>query len=77
MTSGLRFVDRLADPQHRGALTGAFYAAAYAGMTTPLIASTIARLFGFESVLAVMTAGGVALAVWLSRSVRHIEPAIA
>jgi hypothetical protein len=75
MTSGLRFVDRLADPRHRGALTGAFYAAAYAGMMTPLIASTVARVIGFESVLAVMTVGGFLLAIWLSVAVRNLRPA--
>lgn len=73
MTSGLRFVDRLADPRQRGALTGAFYAAAYAGMTTPLIASTVARAIGFEAVLAVMTALGCGLAVWLSAATRSLR----
>jgi MFS family permease len=75
MTAGLRFVDRLADRSQRGALTGSFYAAAYAGMTTPLIASTIARAFGFESVLAVMTGFGCLLAVWLTVSVRRLRSA--
>jgi len=73
MTAGLRFVDRLADPIQRGALTGSFYAAAYAGMTTPLIASTVARAFGFESVLAVMTGLGCVLVVWLAVSVRSFR----
>ena len=73
MTSGLRFVDRLADPRQRGALTGSLYAAAYAGMTTPLIASTLARVVGFEAVLAVMFAGGCALAAWLTVATRHLR----
>jgi hypothetical protein len=77
MTSGLHFVDRLADPLQRGALTGAFYAAAYAGMTTPLIASTVARLIGFEAVLATMTAVGCALAAWLVLATRSLRATIA
>ena len=35
MTSGLRLVEWITVPADRGALTGAFYAAAYAGMTMP------------------------------------------
>jgi hypothetical protein len=70
LTSGLRFVELLADPRQRGALTGAFYAAAYAGMTAPLVASTVARAIGFEAVLGVLVAGGAALAVWLTIAMR-------
>jgi MFS family permease len=76
MTSGLRFVDRLADPRQRGALTGSFYAAAYAGMTTPLIASTVARAIGFDAVLAVMTALGCLLAAWLTVATRQLRDAL-
>ena len=76
MTAGLRFVDRLADPRQRGALTGSFYAAAYAGMTTPLIASTVARVIGFESVLAVMTGIGCLLALWLAAATKHLRAAL-
>jgi hypothetical protein len=77
MTSGLRFVDVLADPKQRGALTGAFYAAAYAGMTAPLAASTLARMIGYEAVLAVITAVGAALAVWLVAATRSLRVAVA
>lgn len=41
MTSGLRFVDIICRPEDRGALTGSFYAVAYAGMMNPLLVSTI------------------------------------
>lgn len=73
MTSGLHFVEVLADPRQRGALTGAFYAAAYAGMTAPLVASTIARVIGFEAVLGVITAVGAALAAWLLVATRSLR----
>jgi hypothetical protein len=65
MTSGLRFVEVLADPGQRGALTGSFYAAAYACMTAPLIASTLARAIGFEAVLGVLVGVGIGLTCWL------------
>lgn len=77
MTSGLRFVEVLADPRQRGALTGAFYAAAYAGMTAPLVASTIARAIGFEAVLGVLVAVGAALTAWLLSATRHLRAAVA
>jgi MFS family permease len=76
MTAGLRFVEVLADPRQRGALTGAFYAAAYAGMTAPLIASTIARVIGYEAVLAVIVAAGVGLSVWLAHATRELRVAV-
>lgn len=75
MTAGLRFVEQLADPAQRGALTGAFYAAAYAGMTMPLVASTFARALGFEAVLAAIVVVGVALSAWLLRATRDLRTA--
>ncbi len=71
MTAGLVFVDRLADQRQRGALTGAFYAAAYAGMTTPVVASTFARAIGYEAVLVVSLTIGATLAGWLVVAVRQ------
>lgn len=65
MTSGLRYVDSLTAPDQRGALTGAFYAFAYAGMMAPLVASTIARATGYEAVLAALCVAGVVLTWWL------------
>lgn len=41
MTSGLRFVDIICRPEDRGALTGSFYAVAYAGMMNPLLVSSV------------------------------------
>jgi hypothetical protein len=76
MTAGLRFVEVLADPRQRGALTGAFYAAAYVGMTAPLVASTIARVIGYEAVLAVIVAVGVALSAWLGHTTRELRAAV-
>lgn len=82
MTSGLRLVEHLTAPRQRGALTGSFYAAAYAGMTMPLVASTIAKAVGFETVLAALTTGAGLLAVWLVRATagkrvpEFAEPAI-
>jgi MFS family permease len=76
MTSGLRFVDLLTDPRQRGALTGAFYAAAYAGMTAPLAASTVARAVGFEAVLAVIAVIGAVLAVWLVSATRTLRSVV-
>lgn len=73
MTSGLRFVEVLADPAQRGALTGSFYAAAYAGMTMPLVASTVARGIGFETVLAAIAGVGVVLTLWLVHATRDLR----
>lgn len=75
MTAGLRFVEQLADPSQRGALTGAFYAAAYAGMTMPLVASTVARAIGFEAVLAAIVAVGACLSAWLLFAIRSLRAA--
>lgn len=75
MTAGLRFVESLADPSQRGALTGSMYAAAYAGMTAPLVASTIARVIGFDAVLGVLVAFGVALTAWLLVATRPFRAA--
>ncbi len=58
MTSGLRLVEWITLPMDRGALTGAFYAAAYAGMTMPVVVATVARPIGYTSVLAILTVLG-------------------
>ncbi len=65
MTSGLRLVDVLTRPEDRGALTGAFYAAAYAAMTMPLLVASAARSVGFSWVLGGLTAAGAAVTLWL------------
>ncbi|MGD9701305.1 MAG: MFS transporter [Acidimicrobiia bacterium] len=75
MTSGLRFVDLITEPENRGALTGAFYAVAYAGMLSPLAASTVARAVGYVPVLAVLTAIGIAGSSWLLLAARSAGPA--
>lgn len=77
MTSGLRFVEVLADPAQRGALTGSFYAAAYAGMTMPLVASTAARAVGYEAVLVAIAGVGVVLSWWVSHATRELRRAVA
>jgi hypothetical protein len=68
LTAGLRFVDVLTTPASRGAMTGAFYAVAYAAMTMPVIVTTIARSRGASvtvlTVVAVLALGG---ALWLRR----------
>jgi len=70
MTAGLRFVDQITSADSRGALIGAFYAAAYAGMTMPVIVSTIARPVGYTPVLAVLTGVGALGSAWLVAAVR-------
>ena len=72
MTSGLRLVEWITVPADRGALTGAFYAAAYAGMTSPVIVSTVARPIGYTSVLAVLTGLGVVGSIWLAHATRGL-----
>jgi MFS family permease len=72
MTSGLRLVEWITVPADRGALTGAFYAAAYAGMTSPVIVSTVARPIGYSSVLAVLTALGALGSIWLAHATRGL-----
>jgi len=70
LTSGLRFVDVLTDPDHRGALAGSFYAVAYAGMTMPVVAASLAGPTGFTPVLAAFTVLAGVGAIWLSRETR-------
>lgn len=67
VTTGLRFVDLLTDPQTRGAMTGAFYAVAYGAMTAPALVTSIARdRTGYIAVLSVM-AGLAACGTWWLR----------
>ena len=75
MTSGLRFVDLITSPESRGALTGAFYAIAYAGMTMPVIVSSVARPLGYTPVLAILTAVGAAGSAWLVSAARSAHSA--
>jgi MFS family permease len=74
MTSGLRFVELITAPEHRGALTGAFYALAYIGMMSPLVASTVARSIGFVPVLAGLTVLGAVGSSWLAVTAKTIRP---
>lgn len=71
VTSGLRFVDLLADPERRGAMTGSFYGLAYAAMTLPVVVSSLAGPGGFALVLFALTGLGGAGAALLGRSVRR------
>ena len=75
MTSGLRLVEWITLPMDRGALTGAFYAAAYAGMTMPVVVATVARPIGYTSVLAILTVLGGIGSVWLIHATRAMTPA--
>jgi hypothetical protein len=77
MTSGLRFVDQITSAHSRGALTGAFYAVAYAGMTMPVVVSTISRPIGYTPVLAVLTGLGALGAAWLVAAVRATSGTVA
>ena len=74
MTSGLRFVDLICRPEDRGALNGAFYAAAYAGMMMPLVVTSIARVVGSTTaVLAGVTVATTSVSVWLYRATRGMR----
>ena len=76
MTSGLRFVDLICRPEDRGALNGAFYAAAYAGMMMPLVVTSIARVVGSTTaVLAGVTVATTSVSLWLYRATREIRTA--
>jgi hypothetical protein len=73
MTSGLRFVDVLTAPQTRGAMTGSFYAVAYAAMTAPALVTSIAKTrTGYIVVLSTMTALAVVATLWLHRRAPQI-----
>jgi hypothetical protein len=66
LTAGLRFVDVLTTQSSRGAMTGAFYAVAYAAMTMPVIVTTIARSRrGSVTVLTVVAVLAFSGALWL------------
>lgn len=69
VTSGLSFVDRLADSERRGAMTGAFYAVAYGGMSMPVVISTLAGPGGYGVVLALLTVTAAAGTLLLRRAV--------
>lgn len=73
VTSGLRMVDMLTDPATRGAMTGSFYAVAYAAMTMPaLIAAVAHSTTGYVVVLAVMATVAAGAAVWLRRAAPRV-----
>lgn len=69
VTSGLRFVDVLAEPSRRGAMTGAFYGVAYAGMTMPVVVASVAGPGGFGVVLTGLTVVAGIGTVLLGRAV--------
>ena len=74
LTSGLRFVDQLTVPASRGAMTGAFYAAAYSAMMMPLVVSTVAHSrWAYVAVLSVVTSAAVAGVAW-TRAQLHLLP---
>lgn len=70
VTSGLSFVGVLAEVERRGAMTGAFYGVAYAGMTAPVVLATLSGPAGFTPILAALTLLAVAAAAYLRRVVR-------
>jgi MFS family permease len=73
VTSGLRMVDLLTAPATRGAMTGTFYAVAYAAMTMPALVAAVARsTTGYCVVLGVMAAAAAAAAAWLRRAAPRI-----
>jgi hypothetical protein len=66
VTSGLRMVDLLTAPATRGAMTGTFYAVAYAAMTMPALVAAVAHTTtGYCVVLGVMAVAAAATAAWL------------
>jgi hypothetical protein len=71
VTSGLRFVDVLAEPTRRGAMTGAFYGVAYAGMTMPVVVASVSGPGGFSVVLVVLTGVAAAGTFLLRRAVAN------
>ena len=74
VTSGLRMVDVLTAPATRGAMTGSFYAVAYAAMTMPALVAAVAHsTSGYVVVLATMAVVAAATAMWL----RHAAPRVA
>lgn len=70
LTAGLRMVDIITNPADRGALTGSFYAVAYAGMTMPVLVAGLGGPAGFVPVLAAVTITGGIGAKWLSMASR-------
>jgi MFS family permease len=65
LASGLASTERLADPEHRGALTATFYACAYSGFAAPYLVSLAASGGTFADPLAALAVGAVVLAGWL------------
>jgi len=69
VTAGLRMVDLLTAPATRGAMTGSFYAVAYAAMTMPALVAAVARsTTGYVVVLAAMAVVSAGAAAWLTRA---------
>jgi len=69
VTAGLRMVDLLTAPATRGAMTGSFYAVAYAAMTMPALVAAVAHsTTGYVVVLATMAVVAAATAAWLHRA---------
>jgi MFS family permease len=73
VTSGLRMVDVLTAPATRGAMTGSFYAVAYAAMTMPALVAAVAHsTTGYVVVLATMAIVAVVTAEWLRRAAPRV-----
>lgn len=74
VTSGLRLVDMLTDPASRGAMTGSFYAVAYAAMTMPVIVTSIGRSrTAFIAVLVTVAVLAVVGAAWVRHSAALVK----
>ena len=77
LTAGLRLIDVLTAPATRGAMTGAFYAIAYAAMTMPALVAAVAHTrTGYIAVLTTIAVTAVGAMLWLRRSTLRL-PAIA
>ncbi|MCW0215693.1 MAG: MFS transporter [Pseudonocardia sp.] len=66
LATGLTIVARLAGPDHRGALTGTFYACAYLGFGVPVLLSLAGNGNGFTPGLAGLTVVSTVIALALS-----------
>ncbi|MEO1063235.1 MAG: MFS transporter [Actinomycetota bacterium] len=71
LTAGLTIISESTGDDTRGALTSAFYVAAYLGMTVPVLVSLLGRVVSTTSALIIVTAVALVTTVGLTNELRR------
>ena len=71
LTAGLTIISESTDDDTRGALTSAFYVAAYLGMTVPVLVSLLGRIVSTTTAVGLVTAAALVITIGLSAGLRE------